>query len=118
MTATYNGNTLNGESTSSAVTQTVNQAQLAMTLVSSLNPSTVGKTVKLTATLTSNGGLPNGQTVTFSYNGTTLGTGTINGGKATISTAMLPSGSDGITASYSGDADYTSASAILIEIVN
>jgi len=31
---------------------------------------------------------------------------------------MLPSGSDGITASDSGDADYTSASAILIQIVN
>jgi len=74
--------------------------------------------VKLTATLTSNGALPNGQTVSFSYNGTTLANRNDQGGQATISTAMLPSGSDGITASYSGDADYTSASAVLIQIVN
>jgi hypothetical protein len=118
LTATYNGDALNGTSTSAAVTQVVNQATITMSLTSAPNPSPSGKWVKFTATLTSTGGLPNGQTVTFSYNGTTLGTETIAGGEAVFSTTALPAGSDQVTATFGGNADYSSANALNTQTVN
>ena len=65
LTASYNGDGVNGVSTSTALTQVVNQATIAMSLTSTPNPSPSGKSVKFTATFTSNGGLPTGR-VTFS----------------------------------------------------
>jgi hypothetical protein len=118
ITASYGGDSLNAKSTSSAVMQTVNPATISMTLTSSPNPSTLGKSVKFTITLTSNGSLPNGQTATVSYNGSTLGTATISGGKATLSTTALPVGSDQVTATYAGDSNYTGATASLTQTVN
>jgi hypothetical protein len=118
LTATYNGDALNGTSTSAAVTQVVNQATIMMSLTSAPNPSPSGKSVKFTATFTSTGGLPNGQTVTFSYNGTTLGTETIAGGEAVFSTTALPAGSDQVTATFGGNADYSSANALNTQTVN
>jgi hypothetical protein len=121
LTATYNGDTVNGTSTSTAYVQTVNQATISITLTSSPNPSTVGQAVRLMATLKSNGGLPvgTGNIVTFTLSGATLGTATImsNGG-AMFSTTTLPQGSNLITASYSGSADYSSATAMHIQTVN
>jgi len=119
LTATYNGDSLNAKSTSSVLMQTVNQAQITMTLTSSPNPSAYGKSVKFTATLTSNGSLPNGQSVSFSYGGTAFGTATISSaGIATFSTTTLPTGSDQVTATYSGSADYSSAGASVTQTVN
>jgi hypothetical protein len=75
--------------------------------------------VKFTATLTSNGGLPSGQPVTFSYNGTTLGTANVNAkGVATFLTTALPHGSEMVTAAYAGTVDYSSASATVTQVVN
>jgi Big-like domain-containing protein/VCBS repeat protein len=118
ITASYGGDSLNAKSTSSAVIQTVNPAAITMTLTSSPNPSTLGKSVKYTATLTSNGGLPNGQTVTFSYNGSTLGTATISAGKASFSTTTLPVGSDQVMVNYAGDSNYRAASASVNQTVD
>lgn len=118
ITASYGGDSLNGKSTSTVLTQTVNPAQLAMILTSMPNPSKVGKAVRFLATLTSNGSLPNGQIVTFTYNGTALGTATIVGGRASLSTTQLPAGSDPVTASYGGDANHGAASAMVTQTVN
>jgi hypothetical protein len=118
LTASYDGDSLNGKSTSSVFAQSVNPAQLTMTLTSSPNPATTGRSVKFTAMLASNGSLPNGQEVTFSYKGTIFGTATINGGKATLSTMALPAGSDVVTASYAGNADYSSASTSVTQTAN
>ncbi len=118
LTATYNGDALNGKSTSAAVTQVVNQATITMSLASASNPSPSGTPVKFTATFTSTGGLPNGQTVTFGYNGTTLGTETIAGVEAVFSTTALPAGSDQVTATFGGNADYSSANAMNTQAVN
>ena len=119
VTGTYNGDSQSAISTSSPIVETVNQAALTMTLTSSKNPSTNGKPVTFTAMLASNGSLPKGQLVTFSYNGTSLGTGTISAyGKATLVTAALPVGSDVVTATYSGDSDYGAASASMTQTVN
>jgi hypothetical protein len=118
LTATYNGDAFNGKSVSAAITQTVRQASISMVLTSYPNPSTFGASVKFTAKLTSNGGLPSGQPVTFSYNGATLGTANVNTGVATFSTITLPRGSDAVTAAYAGSVDYSSASATVTQVVN
>jgi hypothetical protein len=119
LTATYNGDTVNAKGTSSPYTMTVNQATITMTLTSTPNPSSSGQSVKFTATLTSNGSLPNGQTVTFTYNnGTPLGTANVVAGKASLSTAALPTGSDVVTATYAGDADCSLAFASITQTVN
>ncbi len=119
LTATYNGDASNAKSVSAAITQTVSQASLSMVLTSTPNPSKFGKSVKFTATLTSNGGLPSGQPVTFSYNGATLGTANVSStGVVTLSTTTLPQGSDLVTAAYAGTVDYSSASATVTQVVN
>ena len=119
LTATYNGNAFNGKSVSAAITQTVSQASVSMVLTSTPNPSTLGRSVHFTATLTSNGGLPTGQPVTFSYNSATLGTANVTSkGVATFSTTTLPQGSDAVTATYAGSVDYSSASATVTQVVN
>jgi uncharacterized protein (DUF2141 family) len=119
LTSTYNGDAFNAKSVSAAITQTVSQASVRMALTSTPNPSTFGKSVKFTATLTSNGRLPIGQPVTFSYNGATLGTVNVNStGVAIFSTTSLPRGSDVVTAAYAGSVDYSSASATITQAVN
>ena len=118
LTAEYEGDTENGTSTSSALTQTVSQAQITMSLSSSPDPSAPGKAVKFAATLKSNGSLPNGLVVTFTYNnGTPLGTATVVGGKAVFSTSILPVGHNTVTATYAGSTDYSAASATTLQIV-
>jgi Bacterial Ig-like domain (group 3) len=73
--------------------------------------------VTFTATVSGSGGVPAG-TVTF-YNGTTsLGTGTLAGGVATLTTSFSTAGTETITATYGGDANFTgSTSAPLTETV-
>jgi Bacterial Ig-like domain (group 3) len=117
LTAAYGGDPQNGISTSAAITQVVNQAAISMTLTSTPSTSTSGASIKFTATLTSNGGLPTG-TVTFSFGGTTLGTSSITGGKATLSVTTLPVGSDQVTATYAGGVDYSATLASVVQTVN
>jgi len=119
LTSTYNGDAFNGKSVSAAITQTVSQASISMVLTSTPNPSTFGTSVKFTAKLTSNGGLPTWQPVTFSYNGATLGTANVNSSSvATFYTTALPRGADLVTAAYAGTVDYSSASATVTQVVN
>jgi Bacterial Ig-like domain (group 3)/MBG domain (YGX type) len=71
-----------------------------------------GASVTLTANVASTAGTPAG-TVTF-YNGTTvLGSGTLNGGVAVLTTTALPAGNDALTAVYAASGNFggsTSAS--------
>ncbi|WP_424630519.1 Ig-like domain repeat protein [Bradyrhizobium sp. SYSU BS000235] len=118
ITAVYSGDTNNGTSTSSALTQTVNAAATTTTVGSSPNPSTLGQSVTLTATVTG-GNSPTG-TVQFKDNGSNLGAAVnLAGGVATLATSALTSGSHSITAVYSGDTNNaTSTSSALTQNVN
>jgi len=122
ITAVYGGDADFSASTSSVVTQTVDQDATTSVAVSSANPSVFGQSVTFTATITANApgaGTPSGM-VTFMDGATTLGSGTLDGsGVATFSDAALGVGSHSITAVYVGDADFTtSTSPIVTQVVN
>jgi hypothetical protein len=90
-------------------------------LKSSQNPSTFGKSVTFTATVTSKlRGTITG-TVTFKDGTTTLGTPVAlnSAGVATFATKTLSVGTHSITARYSGDSNFNSSmSAVLSQVVN
>ncbi len=90
-------------------------------LTSSLNPSTYGTSVILTAMVDGGANLP-GQIV-FYDGSTELGAGNISGGEVTYTTSALAVGSHTLTARYNGGQVGTivyesSTSAILTETVN
>ncbi|HEX4862923.1 MAG TPA: Ig-like domain-containing protein [Acidimicrobiales bacterium] len=99
---------------SSTVPQTVGKSGTTTGLVDNgPNPSGVGQAVKFTATVTPNpsvGTAPTG-TVTFSSGGSSLCTTPVStsGGvtTATCTTKDLPLGTDYVTATYSGDVNYS-----------
>jgi hypothetical protein len=116
VTATYKGDTESATS-SGGLSQVVNQAVTTTTLTSSRNPSTSGQSVKLTAIVASPTTTPTG-TVTFTLGTTVLGAGTLAGGKVTLTTTTLPTGTDQITATYAGTANITGSSGTLTQQVN
>jgi len=86
------------------------------TISSSLNPSFYGEAVTFTAVVSP--APPNGETVTFKTS-TVLGTGTLSGGTATLTTSTLYAGTANAYAVYSGDANYASStSAKLAQVIN
>jgi hypothetical protein len=101
------------------VSVTVNKASSSTTLVSSVNPSAVGQSVNLTATVTGPyGGMATG-TVTFSNGSTSLGSASLSGGSAVLATTALPLGTNSITAVYGGDTSFTgSTSNSVSQVVN
>jgi hypothetical protein len=75
---------------------------------SSKDPSVPAERVMFTATVSAVApadGTPTG-TVTFLDGGSAIGTGSLTGGTATLSTTALATGSHTITAQYGGDADF------------
>ena len=119
LTATYDGDTYNAGSTSAVVVQNVTPARLSMKLSSTPNPSKLGQSIRFTATLYSNGGLPAGSLITFTYSGGTLGTAKVTAsGTAASSTTAMPRGSNLVTASFAGNSNYEAASATTTQNVN
>jgi hypothetical protein len=89
-------------------------------LSSSANPSVFGQAVTFTATVTpaSGSGTPTG-TVTFMDGSATLGTGSLSGGQASLTTSFFVLGARSITALYSGDLHFLpSTSSTLTQTVN
>jgi hypothetical protein len=88
-------------------------------LTSSLNPSNHGQAVTLTATVASPGPiLPTGK-VKFMNDAKSIGSATLSGGVATLTTKKLPVGTLSIIATYQGDSQSAkSTSSVLIQVVN
>ncbi|SDF93305.1 Ig-like domain repeat protein [Terriglobus roseus] len=107
ITAKFAGDTNNNTSTSAAIQQVITKAD--PTISAGANPTTitVGQSTMLTATVASpNGPAPTG-TITFANGVTVLGSGPIDGnGTFSLATTGLTTGTDTVTATYSGD-DYT-----------
>jgi hypothetical protein len=116
VTAIYSGDGNCASSTSPVLEQVVNIAATTESLTSSQNPSSVGQSVTFTATVSSSAGVPTGK-VKFLRGATALGTVTLSGGVATLTTTKLPAGSDPITANYLGTANYGTSSASLTQVV-
>jgi hypothetical protein len=91
------------------------------TLVSSQNPSNFGQAVTFTATVTPSQffKFQFTGTVTFTYGSTTLCNAvTLSGRTATCASSALPVGSDVVTATYSGDANFTPSSGTVSQTVS
>jgi hypothetical protein len=112
ITAVYTPDSTNFTgSSATALSQTVTKGTLGqnglanITLVSSPNPSAFSQAVLFTATV------PSGVTGTVQFvdGATVLGTGTISGTTATYTTSTLAVGTHPMTAVYSGDTNFNSA---------
>jgi hypothetical protein len=112
LTALYGGDATHGTSVSNTVTQVVNTAASSIILTSSANPSAVGQGVAFTAIVapsTATG------TVTFFDGTTALGSPvTLSSGTAGFVTNSLAAGSHTLTASYSGDSNFSGSTSHLI----
>jgi hypothetical protein len=104
-----------------AIIDTNNPSHTTIALTSDHNPSNLGDTITLTATVTTVEGCaatPSGS-VTFKDATSTIATGTLSGGVATFTTNALSPGSHSLTAVYGGDANSgPSTSGVLTETVN
>jgi hypothetical protein len=118
MVAEYSGDDNYGPRKSNAVTQIVNKHATSTRLSSDPNPSVHGHLVKFTAAVSSTGLPPMGMVV-FMNGNAWLGSAELIKGVATLVKVDLPSGSQSITAIYSGDAESAeSASPVLVQTVN
>ncbi len=87
----------------------VAQARTTTTLATSSGIATTGMPVTLTATVTSTAGVPPG-TVTFLNGAEELGTVVVSStGVTTLTLSNLPTGALGLSASYSGNANYSAS---------
>jgi uncharacterized repeat protein (TIGR03803 family) len=116
--ADYSGDSNYKAADSKALKQVVKQYTTSTALASSLNPSTYGDAVTLTATVSSTGPTPTG-IVTFKNGSKSLGSANLSGAVAKLTTSTLAVGTSTITASYAGDAaEAKSTSADLKQKVN
>ncbi|HWB84292.1 MAG TPA: Ig-like domain repeat protein [Bryobacteraceae bacterium] len=94
----------------------------SLSLTSSLNPSALGQAVTFTATFSTSGGAPDTAaptgTVQFFDGAKLLGNGNISDGRVAFTTAALTGGSHTISARYSGDSTWPSASTTYGQAVN
>jgi hypothetical protein len=94
---------------------TVNPATSNTVVVSSANPSVNGQAVTFTAMVTGNSApFDNGGTIQFAIDGTNFGDPVpLTGGQVMTGDTALSAGSHTITATYSGDNNFTGSSATL-----
>ena len=118
VTAAYGGDTNYPAATSNAVVEIVSKAMGPDTLTASSYSPNLGQAVTFTDKIQTVDSIPPTGTVSF-YNGSSLiGTGSLNSsGVATITTAMLPAGSNTITSVYSGDGDYDAANSNAVTVI-
>ncbi len=116
VTATYSADTEYAASTSATQTLTINTPVTANVNLNVPATAATGAPVPLTATVTGSGGTPTG-TVFFYDGSSVLGSSVLAGGTASYTTSSLSSGSHSITASYSGDNTFGTASSAPSTIV-
>lgn len=91
-------------------TTVVASAATSTVLSSSLNPSTLGQAITLTATVRSSAGGTRTGAVTFKDGASAIGSAPLDAaGHAALTTSALPLGARSITASYGGDAHFAAS---------
>ncbi|HUD14317.1 MAG TPA: choice-of-anchor D domain-containing protein [Terracidiphilus sp.] len=104
-----------GGGVSETVALQLNPDLPTLSVATSASPSTYGGALTFTATISTD---PTGF-VTFDSNGVSIGTGTINGTTATLTTSSLTAGPHTITALWAGNSTYGAAtSGALNQVVN
>ena len=104
---------------SNTVSVLINSQGSKMTVTSSANPSLYRQSVTLSTTVgASVTGVPAPTgTVTLKNGSTVLGSGALVGGLFSVTTSSLPTGSDSITAVYSGDSRFQPHTVALTQTV-
>jgi len=124
ITAVYSGSANLSASNSATLSETINTAPTSIAFTTSANPSSFGQAVRFVATVQpTTGGTVTG-TVTFWDGTTSLATAQVVNNpsqynQATLLNGSFQGGSHSITASYSGDANFSaSTSAVTTVTVN
>lgn len=117
LTARYAGDTNFASSTSAAQTLTVTANAVSLALAASPGVSLPGSTITLTATLSGTGTTAATGTVTFNDGTSVLGTVSVASNAATLKTSTLSTAPHSITATYSGDNLYGSATSTAQTVV-
>jgi hypothetical protein len=110
--ASYGGDSNYGLSTSAPQTFTANKQATKLVLTVTPANSFVGQQVMFQATLTPSAygsTTTNGELVTFSNNGTVLGTAPLSSGVAVLNVTLPFDNSDSFTASYGGDCAFAAS---------
>lgn len=111
--ATYPGDGLYGPATSAPLNLTASPASTSLALVATPNTSLFGQQVVLTATLapyTAADHSADGETITFKSGGGIVGTSALHNGVATLNVTSLAAGMDQLSATFSGDTNFTTSS--------
>jgi hypothetical protein len=116
ITAAYSGDAVLAKSTSTPLSQTVNQATTTTQIFSSVNPSASGESVAFTAIVRSATTFPTGS-VTFTAGSTALGTATLVNGSAKLAVTTLPTGVSTVTATYAASGNVAGSSGALVQNV-
>jgi len=103
ITAAYQGSATFGGSTSTPLSQTVKIATTTTALASSENHAATGQPVSFTATVASQFGGASTGSVTFFSGTQTLGTASLSGNHAALTTSFASPGTYSISAKYNGD---------------
>ena len=106
----YSGDT-NYSIASTVLIQTVQSATTQISLTAGANPAIYGTSLALTSTVTGNGGLVGTGAVTFTDDGTSIGSVLLNAnGVASLSLSTLAPGAQTIVANYAGSSNITASS--------
>jgi hypothetical protein len=118
ITAAYAGAAEYAPSSSTPITVTVAPDNTTTIVVASSTSVDYGISETLGARVEANGSPATDGVVTFLFNGSSIGSGLVNNGVATISLTTLPSGADSITASFAGTANLaaSASTAILVTV--
>lgn len=122
LTAYYPGDGTHTASTSNPTAITVLPDLTSATLTGSPNPATALQLVTFTATVAGNYAAPTGP-IAFFYGSTLLGQVSLvpsasgNTSTATVTTSVLPVGSDVITLNYGATTNFAAASASFTEVI-
>jgi sugar lactone lactonase YvrE len=117
ISANFGGNTNYAASTSLNLSEQIQTTATTTNLSTTTPASVAGKPVIFTITVTSSTGIPTG-TVAIHNGSALLGQVTLNAqGGATFTLSTLPLGTQMLTATYSGDANYVTSVSTVVQVV-